>query len=412
MIDTPKAEDPASDEDLPQRVSSLERSLKKLGEQTGSNTELLERVWKLERDLKEQKAAAERDHEELRTRVHGPWYRDRRFWAGVVALPAMLAGGWVVDTAFLEQDGAIELLHGAFGTQKAISDRLRTDPVYRAQIAAALAREIDGNHDTLVEALVALIPQNDYRNSLVETLADEIRLGESDLPTAMRENFENEFLLRSTFERDLDRAVGRRNRMLHASVITLGAQNLDEVRYGFENDVNSGTCTYSTREELVALAGGDGPLSDLVDTTTCPLDLSQASLTHQSALFVAPPGQRIDVAMGFAINRLEPSVLVSGDPTQDALFRPIADYDISDLVRITLGDGPINLLIKEGGSIDQQMGNTAYKLGVFTSNSNAVPGGAISAAFPLQALNFELLQGNEDYVVTIAVIVRRSDEAE
>jgi hypothetical protein len=410
MIDTPDAEDPANDGDLPQRVSSLERSLEKLGEQTRTNNDLLQRVWKLEHDLKDQEAAAKRDHEELRTRVHGPWYRDRRFWSGVVALPAMLAGGWVVDTAILEQDGAIELLHSAFGTQKAISDRLRTDHAYRAEIASALAREIDGNYnDTLVDALIALIKQDNYRRSLAETLANEIEPGERDLPKAMTAQFSDKFFPKSSFSTELDRAVGRRTRILHASVMTLGARDLDQVRYGFENEVTPDTCTYSTREELVALAGGDERLSDLVDTAACPPDLSQVSLMHQSALFVEPPGQKIDISIGFAINRLELSVLISGDSTQGAPFSPIEDYDISDLVNVTLGNNTINRLTQEGGSIDQQVGNIAYKFRVFTSKGNAVPGGDISAAFPLQALNFELMRGNEEYVVTIAVIVQRSD---
>jgi hypothetical protein len=64
--------------------------------------------------------------ESIERSVKIPFYSDRRFWAGVCAIPVLILGGWTVDKLFVGKPIALGLIHQALGTQPVILDAIKT----------------------------------------------------------------------------------------------------------------------------------------------------------------------------------------------------------------------------------------------------------------------------------------------
>jgi hypothetical protein len=68
-----------------------------------------------------------------------PFYQDRRFWAGILAIPALILSGWTVDKIFIGKPVMLSLIHQAFGTQPVIVDAIHSkDAAVRVELEKQL----------------------------------------------------------------------------------------------------------------------------------------------------------------------------------------------------------------------------------------------------------------------------------
>src|SRR5262245_27338667 len=88
------------------------------------------RMEAIQHDLREAKATAD----DLRGTVANlealagtPFYKDRRFLAGLLTVPLLVGGGWILDKGFLGKPAVLGLIHQAAGTQPVILNAIQTD---------------------------------------------------------------------------------------------------------------------------------------------------------------------------------------------------------------------------------------------------------------------------------------------
>jgi hypothetical protein len=78
-----------------------------------------------------------------------PFYKDARFWAGVITIPSLVIAGWIGDfLAFEKKPALLGALHRAVGTQPVIQDAItqESDPLRRemlGQFAKTFAKKED-----------------------------------------------------------------------------------------------------------------------------------------------------------------------------------------------------------------------------------------------------------------------------
>ena len=69
--------------------------------------------------LKEEIKKIKDDVDKIKGIIEIDFWKDRRFWAGIVAIPALIFSGWVVKLV-LDNAELLRLIHRGFGTEPAL----------------------------------------------------------------------------------------------------------------------------------------------------------------------------------------------------------------------------------------------------------------------------------------------------
>jgi hypothetical protein len=103
--------------------------------------------------LKVELAGVKEKVAELQEAAEKPFLKDPRFWAGLIAIPALIATGWTVDKLFEGKPVMLSFIHQALGTQPVIRSAVETDSdPLRLSIESALKKFLKED-DLLAPAL-------------------------------------------------------------------------------------------------------------------------------------------------------------------------------------------------------------------------------------------------------------------
>lgn len=287
-----------------------------------------------------------------------PWIKDKRFWAGVAALPSLIVAGWVLDSA-LPYDGALRSLHSAFGTQKAVSESFVFD--------------------------------QDFRSPILSQLADELHPGSSDFGDAIEDSLGSTFLRVDTFSEILDNELAQRIRVLSVDVTTLGLSDVTKIRLG-EQDEATGACRFRNRAA--------NPRQLCVDYTG-------ALESDRSILFSAEPGQKVDISIGLHINELDLPKLQNGEYTFSDVTGSVLLSEVLE-VRIDSNDAIISFE-DQGQILVSSLQGKKVPVHHFLAKGVTLPQRAGRGDFPLHGISIRLLPGAENLVLSLPVLVARSE---
>lgn len=153
--------------------------------ETSPEVQIAMRVASLETSVNVTSDAIDRAIKVLRSDVDAllkqsaaPWYRDKRFYAGVASVPALLLSGWLVNWA-LDGDGtALRLVHRGFGTEPALGSALKDDASeFTKQLEPTIGKWLQNRTGALAGALHDSLKDKKVltEGTLVQTLSKELR---------------------------------------------------------------------------------------------------------------------------------------------------------------------------------------------------------------------------------------------
>lgn len=249
----------------------------------------------------------------LREASAGPWYRDRRFWAGIATVPALLLGGWLVKTVSGDA-AALRLLHKAFGTEPALSSALRDDASeFTKQLESTIGKGLQSKTGILAGALQ-------------DSLKDRHVLTEETLVP--------------TLSKELKEYVGAR----HAAFQSVGLTDPSRVR-------------------VVPC-----------DTKSC-LDASAGQTKTATIVFGANPGKNVDIELGINVRQYALTATGKYDPSksEDVTSRSI----LSEHLVLRLDEGPALVFVPVPGQMQRYtLDGVTYIFEQFRATSQPIGGQA------------------------------------
>lgn len=114
----------------------------------------------------------------VEARLSRPWYRDRKFWAGAIALPCLVVSGMLVEK-LANEPALLNLIHRGMGTDVAVIETVSGNKVLNPTVEESIAKKISPNDTNLASAVRTLAQSTIFEgNEFEERVSNAVRLRE------------------------------------------------------------------------------------------------------------------------------------------------------------------------------------------------------------------------------------------
>lgn len=303
------------------------------------------RIQLMERSVKDDVEGVKIDLTRLNDSQEKTWLKDRRFWAGISAVPMLLLGGWALEMASKDA-GALRIIHRAFGTEPALSSALKDDDSqFTKEMAKSVKKGIESKDGLLAAAIDNLLKDKQVirGDALSPTLSKEIR----------------EF-------------IGTRQ----ASFVSVGLVNPKAAK--------AVRCTNSVNQWCLDASAGQSQTATIV--------------------FGANSARKVDIAFGINVREHapEPNGTYNGSGSKDIT----KNTKLSELIVVKLDDGAPLILERVPGQLQRYyLDGVEYVFEHYVVKDHTIG----SHSFPMHSISFDMANKvPSDRVVHVAVVVSPS----